>query len=83
MTDGFCNCNQCEESNTSLVVDVTVSEVHCPKETRQVRFQHFFDPAEIIRDKSNNASTDLLPGIASRKEGIPPTTRRKEDNCAK
>ena len=34
MTDGFCNCNQCEESNTSLVEDVTVSQVKCPKETR-------------------------------------------------
>ena len=34
MTDGFCNCNQCEETNTSLVVDVTLSKVECPKETR-------------------------------------------------
>jgi hypothetical protein len=34
MTNGFCNCNECMESNTSLVVDVTVSQVHCPKDTR-------------------------------------------------
>lgn len=34
MTNGFCNCNECTESNNSLVVDVTLSEVYCPKETR-------------------------------------------------
>ena len=46
----------------------------------------FFKPhqrIEIIRDKGNIASTDLLPGIASRRAGTPQTTRRKEDNCAK
>jgi hypothetical protein len=34
VTDGYCNCNQCEKSNVSLVVDVTVSALQCPKDTR-------------------------------------------------
>ena len=25
--DGYCNCNQCTESNVSLVVDVTIRNV--------------------------------------------------------
>jgi len=32
--DGYCNCNQCTESNVSLVVDVTISALQCPKDTR-------------------------------------------------
>ena len=32
VTDGYCNCNQCTESNVSLVVDVTLSALQCPKE---------------------------------------------------
>ena len=39
MTNGFCNCNECTESNNSLVVDVTLSEVYCPKETRYLPAQ--------------------------------------------
>ncbi len=34
VTDGYCNCNQCPESNVSLVVDVTLSALQCPKDTR-------------------------------------------------
>lgn len=34
VTNGFCNCNECTSSNTSLVVDVTISKVECPKDTR-------------------------------------------------
>jgi hypothetical protein len=34
VTDGYCNCNQCTESNVSLVVDVTLSALQCPKDTR-------------------------------------------------
>jgi hypothetical protein len=43
VTDGYCNCNQCEKSNVSLVVDVTVSALQCPKDTRycfQVQNHH-------------------------------------------
>ena len=46
----------------------------------------FFSPherIEIIRDKSNITSTNLLPDIASRRAGTHQTTRRKEDSCAK
>ena len=41
MTNGFCNCNECTESNNSLVVDVTLSEVYCPKETRYPQPRYF------------------------------------------
>jgi len=50
MTDGFCNCNQCEESNTSLVEDVTVSKVKCPKETRYC-FEAGRDPSNYTEER--------------------------------
>jgi len=34
VTNGFCNCNECTESNVSLVVDITLSQLQCPKDTR-------------------------------------------------
>ena len=33
-TNGFCNCNECTHSNVSLVLDVTLSQLQCPKDTR-------------------------------------------------
>jgi len=50
MTNGFCNCNECTESNTSLVVDVTVSQVHCPKDTRYC-FESGRDPSNYTEER--------------------------------
>ena len=50
VTDGYCNCNQCDKSNVSLVVDVTVSALQCPKDTRYC-FQKGRVPAEYSEER--------------------------------
>lgn len=50
MTNGFCNCNECEQSNMSLVVDVKISMVHCPKETRYC-FEAGRDPDNYTEER--------------------------------
>ena len=37
VTDGYCNCNQCTETNTSVVADDKTGELYCPK--AQLRFE--------------------------------------------
>ena len=32
VTNGYCNCNECKTSNVSLVLDVTIAALQCPKE---------------------------------------------------
>ena len=34
VTDGYCNCNQCVRSNTSVVANAATGDLYCPKETR-------------------------------------------------
>ena len=33
VTDGYCNCNQCTESNTTVVANAATGDLMCPKET--------------------------------------------------
>ena len=50
VTDGYCNCNQCTETNTSVVADDKTGELMCPKDTRYC-FEKDRDPDNYSEER--------------------------------
>ena len=50
VTDGYCNCNQCTHTNTTVVADDKTGELFCPKDTRYC-FEKGRDPDNYTEER--------------------------------